>query len=148
MFCSKCGKEIADDAKFCAHCGTSVSGGGAPAAKKQVVESKDPVLVIRPKFILILALLSNLYVLFYIPFVLIFFGVAIADGSPIMFFIGLGILAVFSVMSFIPVIIKKITYGKTTYRFYNTRLDYFEGFWTIEEKAIEYRKITEAHLRF
>ena len=29
MFCSKCGKEIADDARFCTACGTVIAGGSA-----------------------------------------------------------------------------------------------------------------------
>ena len=31
MFCSQCGKQMQDGAKFCASCGTSLQGGAAPA---------------------------------------------------------------------------------------------------------------------
>lgn len=32
MFCSKCGKEIAGDARFCTACGTATAGGSASSA--------------------------------------------------------------------------------------------------------------------
>lgn len=35
MFCSKCGKELANDAAFCAACGASVTG-GVPPKKTQL----------------------------------------------------------------------------------------------------------------
>ncbi len=32
MFCSECGKQMADDAKFCQSCGAKAGGGAAGAA--------------------------------------------------------------------------------------------------------------------
>ena len=49
MFCSKCGKEMADDAKFCASCGASVSG--TQASRVEEPDTGDPLLVLRPRFI-------------------------------------------------------------------------------------------------
>lgn len=49
MFCSKCGKEIADDARFCTACGTATAGGSAnsaPFPRKKNVR-------IRPSWIII-----------------------------------------------------------------------------------------------
>ncbi len=49
MFCSKCGKEIADDARFCTACGTTTAGGSAnsaPFPRKKNVR-------IRPSWIII-----------------------------------------------------------------------------------------------
>ncbi|NQU17653.1 MAG: PH domain-containing protein [Candidatus Saganbacteria bacterium] len=150
MFCQKCGNQMDDGSKFCTKCGNPVAGGApgaaAPAAKP-VVESKDPVLVLKPKFVLMLALLSNLAMVFYVPFVAAIFVVAFIEGSHILLVAGLVVLVVFGIIAAFPIVIKKITYGKTSYRFYNTRLDYFEGFWTVEEKTIDYRKVTEVNLR-
>lgn len=42
---------------------------------------------------------------------------------------------------------KKRTYAKTEYRFYGNRLEYAEGFWTVENKTIKYDKITETAMR-
>lgn len=49
MFCSKCGKEISDDARFCTACGTATAGGSAnsaPLSRKKNVR-------IRPSWIVI-----------------------------------------------------------------------------------------------
>ena len=49
MFCSKCGKEIAGDARFCTACGTATAGGpanSAPLSRKKNVR-------IRPSWIII-----------------------------------------------------------------------------------------------
>jgi membrane protein YdbS with pleckstrin-like domain len=43
--------------------------------------------------------------------------------------------------------VKKRTYEKTEYRFYKNRLEYYEGFFNIEEKSISYDRITEVGLR-
>ena len=54
------------------------------------------------------------------------------------FFFGIPIVAYFS---------KKKTYSRTEYRFYPTKLDYFEGFFTTEEKTISYKNVNEVYLR-
>ena len=41
----------------------------------------------------------------------------------------------------------KLTYAKTEYRFYKDRLEYAEGFWTIENKTIRYDRIVEVSMR-
>ena len=54
------------------------------------------------------------------------------------FFFGIPLLVYFT---------KQKTYARTEYRFYPNKLDYFEGFFTTEEKSIEYDNITEVNLR-
>ncbi len=69
-------------------------------------------------------------------------GIDVPRGATFVFF---GALFFFA----IPIIActsRKKTYVKTEYRFYNTRLDYYEGFFTTEEKTIDYRNITEVNL--
>jgi membrane protein YdbS with pleckstrin-like domain len=41
---------------------------------------------------------------------------------------------------------QKKTYQKTEYRFFRTKLDYYEGFFTSEQKTIDYKNITEVNL--
>lgn len=63
MFCSRCGKPIAEDAQFCAHCGHSIHPTGPsakespsiapPASSKGSVNSSPPGLIERAKNILI-----------------------------------------------------------------------------------------------
>lgn len=49
MFCSKCGKEIAGDARFCTACGTAIAGGSANSATL----SRKKNVRIRPSWIVI-----------------------------------------------------------------------------------------------
>ena len=58
MFCSKCGKEIADDARFCTACGTATAGGSAnsaPFSRKKNVR-------IRPSWIIIGILIVIMFI--------------------------------------------------------------------------------------
>ncbi len=41
MFCSKCGKQLPNDAVFCAECGARVSGGAAHTAQTPVPSAQD-----------------------------------------------------------------------------------------------------------
>ena len=70
----------------------------------------------------------NLSLPFWFTFV--FFGLLFLFGIPL-----IGYFA------------KKKTYQKTEYRFYQDKLEYFEGFFSIHEKSITYKNITEAQLR-
>jgi membrane protein YdbS with pleckstrin-like domain len=54
------------------------------------------------------------------------------------FFVGIPLLVYFT---------RQKTYAQTEYRFYPDKLDYFEGFFTTEEKSIQYDYITEVNLR-
>jgi uncharacterized membrane protein YdbT with pleckstrin-like domain len=67
-----------------------------------------------------------------------FFG-----GAPFRFF---GALAFFG----IPLVIyfgKKLNYARTEYRFFDDRLEFEEGFFTIRKKEIRYRDVKEITLR-
>lgn len=41
MYCTKCGKEIPDNAKFCGHCGQPMNGGARPAASGAAKAATD-----------------------------------------------------------------------------------------------------------
>ncbi len=63
-------------------------------------------------------------------FTFVFFGCLFFFGIPIVAYIA-----------------KKRSYKRTEYRFYPKKLEYYEGFFTIQEKSIEYRQVTEVSLR-
>ena len=134
MFCKKCGKEVAEGIKFCPGCGTAVGGGSAAP----VVESKDPIITTKPNFILKLFLLQN-----WPFFIAITVSVLLTLAAIEFMFYTIVLLAVYVGYFFV----RKNTYAKTTYSFFNTKLDYFEGFLTVEEKTIKYDRITEVNLR-
>lgn len=153
MFCSQCGQQLPQNAKFCASCGTAVDGGGQRVAQEP--DTREPVLTVRPQFIpwVTIAAIIPLQIFFTLwgggffgGFSMV--GLQVLDlpippWAPFVFF---GALFFFG----IPIIAytaKKRTYDQTEYRFYKDRLEYAEGFWTAEDKTVRYDKITETALR-
>lgn len=153
MFCSHCGKEIADEARFCSSCGTPVAGTQPQTAQEP--DTGEPLLVLRPRFIGWVTALSILplqlfmtvwgagflggFGLFAVKalnlplpswFTFVFFGC--------LFFFGLPLLVYMA---------KKRTYAQTEYRFFRNRLEYAEGFWTAQNKTVKYDKVIETAMR-
>lgn len=149
MYCRKCGKEVMKSSNFCSACGTAVSGGST--AKR----STGQTLVLKPKFLPIVTFFSVLPLqIFFTIWGALFcggFGMfalqAFHLNLPTWFtFVFFGVAFFFA----IPVLVyvtKKKTYAKTEYRFCPTKLEYYEGFFSVEEKAINYSNITEVYLR-
>jgi membrane protein YdbS with pleckstrin-like domain len=136
-------------AKFCPHCGTPVSSGF------QASEKGEPILLLRPKFLGLVSAFSilPLQIFFTIWGVLMFGGIStlavkalnldLPPGAPFVFF---GCLFFFGI-PIVAFVAKKKSYAKTEYRFYPTELDYYEGFFTTEEKTINYKNVNEIYLR-
>jgi len=154
MFCAECGNKIEENANFCPRCGTPVKIDARPPAAP-TRDNNEPVLTIRPVFIPWVTVASILPLqLFMTLWGGGFFGGFSMFGAKalnlplpgwstfvffgLLFFLGIPVLAYTS---------KKRTYCKTEYKFYPDRLEYAEGFWTAENKTINYRSITEANLR-
>jgi uncharacterized RDD family membrane protein YckC len=85
MFCTKCGKELLEDAKFCPACGTSV-GGAAPAVNVAPVSAT--VLQPEPKkyryggfWIRFLAYIIDQLVIGTVMFVFVMIGLLFSAGS-------------------------------------------------------------------
>lgn len=152
MYCPRCGKRISNDVNFCPGCGasiTSVSRGFKEST------SQEPIFVLKPRFIPSVAVLSILpFQIFFTIWGGLFFGGFIGFGMkalglnlPLWFmFVFFGCLFFFGI-PIVTYLAGKKTYQRTEFRFYPNRLDYYEGFFTIEEKTIDYRNITEVNLR-
>lgn len=149
MYCQKCGKEINSDSKFCSSCGTPKSG------ETRFGGSGSPVFKLKPKFLAMLTILTIIPLhLFLTIWATIFFG---GLGMIAVRAVGMGFpdwltFAVFGGLFFFlfPIlvyVIKKKSYSKTEYRFFSDRMEYYEGFFSIEEKAIKYKNVTEVYLR-
>lgn len=149
MYCQSCGKTIGKDARFCPRCGTPVSHGF------QASETGEPALVLRPKFLPLVTALSVLPLqIFFAIWGGGFFGgfsmfavkalnLPLPTWSTFVFF---GCLFFFAI-PIVTYFAKKKSYAKTEYRFYPTKLDYYEGFFTTEEKTINYKNVNEIYLR-
>ena len=72
-----------------------------------------------------------------------FVDVGIPTWVPFVFF-----GAVFAlVLPFVSYRVNRKTYERTEYTFYADKLDYYEGFFTVEEKTIALHRVTEVNLR-
>jgi membrane protein YdbS with pleckstrin-like domain len=102
----------------------------------------------RPVFIGWITLLIQLpFQLFLTVWAAMFFGAltAAALGGPLAYFL-FGALA-FVTVPLVAFVGKKLNYARTEYRFYEDRLEFDEGFFTINKKVIKYRDVKEVTLR-
>lgn len=121
---------------------------------QQQAEPDKPYAVLKP--VLIIWLVVARYFVFQLNLTFVggaFGGVAIfihriIEGNPdftwqpfaysaLFFFISVPIVAVF---------IHKRTYDMTRYVFYHDHLEYYEGFWQVDRKIVNYRSITEVDM--
>jgi membrane protein YdbS with pleckstrin-like domain len=150
MYCRKCGREMQNDSSFCPGCGTAVDEPPHPMAQ----ESNIPVLTLKPVFIPWAVMLAVLPLHIFMTlwgggffggfsmFAVQALGIDVPPGTTFVFF---GLLF-FLAIPIVTYTAQKKTYAKTEYRFYHTKLDYYEGFFTTEEKTIDYKHITEVNL--
>lgn len=153
MFCKECGNQITDESNFCPQCGTQLAG-DVPAPQAEV-DNTQPVLTLRPIFIPWVTVVSVLPLqIFFTIWGAGFFGgfgmfAVKGVGLPLpswFTFVFFGLLFFFGI-PVLTYIARKRTYADTEYRFYPDRLEYAEGFWTAENKTINYSTINEASLR-
>lgn len=149
MYCSHCGSQLDAGARFCASCGMPAES-DAP-----VQETGTPVLTLEPVFVPL-----NVY-LKILPLHVFFtlWGGGFLGGMAMFGLRALGIhvptfvpFAGFAALFFVgvPLVglsIVRRTYARTVYRFYATKLEYHEGFFAVEKKSIDYRKVTEVSYR-
>ena len=149
MYCQKCGKEIEIESKFCPFCGVPREGG------VKLGDSESPVMKMKPKFISALSLLIIMPInIFLTIWVTIFFGGigmaafnAVGMNFPnwLTFAIAGGLF--FFLFPILVYFVQKKSYSKTDYRFFSDKIEYYEGFFNIEEKSMKYKNVTEVYLR-
>ena len=116
---------------------------------------EKPIQVIKPTFLPVVFLLGQLPLLlrYFVAGVGFFTALSFLltqlmswSFSPwSLFMFWAGVLVI--VLPLLVYTIKQRTYAQTDYRFYRNRLEYAEGFWTIEHKVINYHHITQVSLR-
>lgn len=153
MFCKECGTKIDDDAKFCSNCGTSTSL--VETEKKATYDSGLPLITARPVFIPWVTIASVIPIQIFMTiwaggffggfsmFGIEALGLDLPTWFPFVFFASLAFFGI----PFLTYYAKKKTYEKTEYKFFSDRLEFAEGFWTVENKTVKYRNVTEANLR-
>jgi membrane protein YdbS with pleckstrin-like domain len=153
MFCRQCGTKLDDDARFCSNCGTATAA--APAEKKKSYDTGLPIITAKPVFIPWVTVASVIPIQIFMTiwaggffggfsmFGIEALGLGIPAWSPFVFF---GALAFFGI-PLLTYYARKRTYEKTEYKVYEDRLEYAEGFWTVENKTVKLKNVTEANLR-
>lgn len=145
MFCSNCGNQVEDIAKFCDKCGAPT---GATADRNSEVREKQPdnevKLLVKPTF-------KWLYFMF--PTLLLIFGLEIANiilvsythKGMFMLYGQIPCLIIFFI-SLIVVWFKKKQLENMEYAFYNTKVIYKDSFLNKAEKEVKYKNIRECVL--
>jgi membrane protein YdbS with pleckstrin-like domain len=162
MLCSVCGKKINSDDTFCPKCGTKITVAGTDpdsnVSQKSSFEhyaDKNPTFSVQPVFnptfvlmtIFPIQLFISIWGAFFFSGIFAPFSKTFDRGGPeprIQILIG---LILFITIPTVYYYITKKNYSKSWYRFYNDRLEFYEGFFIIQEKTIKYGNITELNLR-
>lgn len=115
----------------------------------------QPIKVIKPVLITWVLLVSYIPLQLNLTFVgggvcgsigflyLLWSGANFELWTPFIFF-GLGFFICTPLLIYF---VRKRTYDETDYKFFKDRLEYSEGFWTIEHKLIKYSHITQVTVR-
>lgn len=140
MFCSKCGAQIADDAKFCDKCGNNVAGGATPSMANVNEPDNEVLFSVKPKFKLLY------YCWGYFVWALIIIIVSsIAEGFG-GFVGGLIFAVIVFVLCLISTIFKRLQLKNMKYDFYRTKVEYTDSFLNKAEKTVKYKNIRESVL--
>ena len=158
MFCHQCGSDIPERSVFCSSCGQPQAAGAPGRPGRDATDPtapSEPIMTLAPVFVPALQVLGHIPIFLFLGlwggfffggfsmFFIDFLDVAIPKWAP---FVGFGLL--FScVMPVISYRMNRKSYAKTSYTFYPDKLEYFEGFFTVEEKTIALDRVTEVQLR-
>jgi membrane protein YdbS with pleckstrin-like domain len=166
MFCEQCGKPLTPEAKFCAACGFAVSA-NQPANSTlayattgaERISDDEPLLVLKPVFMTWVTMAGIVPITLFmtvwaggfcggfsmlgVEFISKFTGLVLPKGITFAFFA----CAAFFGIPILSYIAKKQSYRKTEYRFFADRLEYFEGYFNVQQKVIDYRNILEVNLQ-
>lgn len=158
MFCSKCGNKTDDRDPYCRYCGARIEmteNGLKENPSFAYKKEQNPVFSIQPQFKPTLILMTVFpFQLFASIWGAFFFGGLLspvfrtlyATESPFEIQFICGIILFITIPAVYYYVTKK-NYSKSWYRFYPDKLEFYEGFFVIQEKTIKYKNITELNLR-
>ena len=105
--------------------------------------SDNVVFTARPVFVGWIVLLLQLPIQLFLTFWAGGFFGGLTSSLPFLFFGGIAFFGIPAVAYFG----KKLNYSRTEYRFFHNRLEFEEGFFSINKKVIKYRAVKEVTLR-
>ena len=76
MYCKECGKEIADDSKFCNHCGAKQSDSVKDTRKDKKIILEVPEVIIKNK----ISKSTKIFIGFYIIYLFIILLICVSEG--------------------------------------------------------------------
>lgn len=155
MFCKKCGTEMSDDARFCPKCGYDTQGETVAQENtesvKEKIEDNEIKLKLKPTFKFgykFLTTLGGAIVWLIIISLWIFPDFENAEEALVFTKVAWRIIAiVFVLYVIIKMIVEKVQYNHYEYNFYNTKVEYIDGFLNKEQKELKYKHIREVALR-
>jgi len=153
MFCVNCGTALKEAVKNCPKCGQEVA-----VQELKHTSSHDqhkPIAVVKPVLALLLIIQRHLILQINLTFVggafggvLIFFHqLYLATPNLTWQQFAYSALFFFFAVPIVAILIQKRIYDMTRYVFYPDHIEYYEGFWQVERKIINYRSITEVDLK-
>jgi len=154
MYCKFCGGRVDEDARFCPHCGKEIGGETEQKDIEGGQEKPELLFKTKPVFVpqLVLLRLLPIQIFFTIWGGGFFGGFALAaldamklDMPRWVTFVGFGALFFFAVPGVVYAVMKK-NYEATEYRVYRDRIEYYEGFFNIQEKIVRFQDIREVEL--
>jgi len=149
MYCKSCGKEISETTEFCSGCGSQVGNAGSHAieTKVNVIENNEIKFELKPKFNWMYKILTEglrtlfltLIIIFYFVVDDIPFFISTIEGTIWALIIPIGILLIPTVR----LIFQAFQYERLYYNFYNTKVEYIDGFINKTQKELKYKYIRE-----
>lgn len=150
MYCKQCGQELSTGAKFCIGCGSIVENQYDTTIElenKRVVEDNNIKYELMPKFNWGYKILTDglrLAIMTFIVFLYFTDGnieeVFSENGLQQFLFIVPMFVIIFPMLK---LIFESMQYKKMYYNFYNTKVEYIDGFLNKTEKELKYKYIRE-----
>ena len=144
MFCTNCGTEMSDDARFCPNCGTDKLGENTSPNNKRKENDNTVKFQLKPKFnwgykIITTGLSALLWVL------IIALWLSESLVQLLLLFPALPVIVLTITVAYVAIkfIFEKLQYDALEYNFYATKVEYKDGFLNKEEKELKYKYIRE-----
>lgn len=138
MFCKKCGYQMDEGEKFCPQCGTSIIMNNQEQKNDNIIKFK-----LKPEFNIGYKFLSSLWQVIVFLFLINIFVIRLYvlwAIFPITIVITLIVVLLYIT---IKMLFESKQYDNLEYNFYNTKVEYIDGFLNKEEKELRYKYIRE-----